>query len=106
MSTHELFGLQPRAVPTNNKALANVIVNKSFSGDGGNRTRVREADHTGHHRHLRWLGSRSPVAPTTKLGGASRMISRADRGLPHASAVGWCRILGRCAPAGEGMLPN
>jgi|GEM_PF-5572577 len=88
------------------KALVNIIVNKGFSGDGGNRTRVRKADHTGYHRCLRWLVSHFPVAPTTELGEASRIISRTDRGLPYASAESWCRIPDRCAPAGEGMLPN
>jgi hypothetical protein len=54
-------------------ALAKSILNKgAFGGDGGNRTRVREADHRKSHRLLRSIESRLRAAQATKLSKASR----------------------------------
>ena len=53
------------------KVLLNIYLTRPFCGDGGNRTRVREADHTGRYRLRSWLVSHSRGVPTPKLSGAS-----------------------------------
>jgi hypothetical protein len=67
------------------KTPAEMIQQGLLSGDGGNRTRVREADHTGRPQASSFVKSHGPLHRRQSFGSPAAEVLRADRGPPRAS---------------------